>query len=294
MANHLRFKESSLQLILSLEEFDILRELIRETCSEFPDIDGVLLTGSLVQRLCLPPPPKENDLGSFAKAYADVVGRTRRKLFPHLDSDLDFWILTEEQEGNAQTQEITCDLAYDLLEWYSKQKKVDLAEWIYRKKQAFGKYYKKNYLYSARWIKENPKPYNASGFKEKLEEKVCKLLPEAVKKINYYFRKKIPGDFLETRCFPPSVFNLKTERISIQDYEDRTPFPFYIRDWVDIERNCLIMYSSEKPNLIYPFNSEGVVPGENLAKKIGWTSRHVDFVLYKEGSKIKSDPFVRL
>ena len=288
MVNPITFEQSTLQLLFSKEEYCQFSEIVAELCSTFPDIKGAFITGSLTQKIGLPDPPASNeDLGDLAKAYASIVGRTRRKLFPHIDSDLDFWILTEEQEGNERIPNILNERALDLLQWYSSQdKEVDLVEWIHLKRQAFDEFYKKPFLYSERWLATSPNPAHAIGFKRVLEEKIGNSLPKLKAKIDYYFRKSFPGQFIETRSFPSSVFNLKTERIPVMNSEDRTPFPFYLKDWVDLERNCLILYSSsEDTSSIYPFNPDGIVPGGKIATSINWTPRHIDFVLYKEGRK---------
>ena len=292
MVNPLSFEQSTLQLLFSQEEYCQFREIVAELCSAFPDIKGAFMTGSLTQKIGLPDPPASNeDLGELARAYASIVGRTRRKLFPHIDSDLDFWILTEEQDGNERIQPILNERALDLLQWYSSQgDEVDMVEWIHLKRRAFDEFYKKPFLYSDRWLATSSNPAHAIGFKAALEEKIGKSLPKLRAKIDYYFRKGSLGQFIETRSFPASVFNLKTEKIPIMNSEDRTPFPFYLRDWVDLERNCLILYSSgDTTSLIYPFNPNGVVPGEKIATSINWTPRHIDSVLYKEGRKSHDD-----
>ncbi len=280
------FKDSTLQMLLNEDEFEELKNSTIFVASRFEDIEGVFITGSLVQKIQLPEPPTNPNLSKLARAYAEIVGRTRRKLFPHIDSDFDFWILTKEQPGNERLSEYLDSKAIELLSWYAEQDKVDLAEWIYRKRQAFDDIYKQPFLYSEQWNASNPVPSNAEGFRSALETEIGEKLPSLVAKVSYYFRKSIPGEFIETRAFPTSVFNLKTERIPVGGYEDRTPFPFFIRDWVDKDRNCILLYArSNAENLIYPFNPEGYIPGENLAKAIGWAPRHVDHVLYRNGKE---------
>ena len=248
MADATEFEQSTLQLLFSKEEYRQFKEIVADVCSTFPDIKGAFITGSLTQKMGLPDPPAPNeDLDDLAKAYASIVGRTRRKLFPHIDSDLDFWILTEEQEGNERIPSILCERALDLLQWYSSHgERVDLVDWIHLKRQAFDEFYKKPFLYSKRWLVTSQNPAHAIGFKKALEERIGDYLPKLRAKIDYYFRKSFPGQFIETRSFPSSVFNLKTERIPVMDTEDRTPFPFYLRDWVDLERNCLNPLSEQE------------------------------------------------
>lgn len=281
----MEFKESTLQMLCNENEFEALKQATSNAASRFSDIQGVLITGSLVQKLGLPKPPTAPLLTASGKAYAEIVGRTRRKLFPHIDSDFDFWVLTEEQPGNEWLQDQISEQGLELLAWYAEQARVDLAEWVWRKRQAFDPIYKKPFLYSDEWNNANASiPSNAEGFRCALEAELQEMLPSLVEKIRYYFRRQIPGDFIEARAFPPSVFNLKTERIPVGTAEDRTPFPFYIRDWVDRDRNCIVLYVKGDPSqLIYPFNPNGFVPGERVARSIQWSPRHIDHVLYAEG-----------
>ena len=150
MVNAITFEQSTIQLLFSKEEYCQFVEVVAELCSTFPDIKGAFITGSLTQKIGLPDPPASNEnSGDLAKAYASIVGRTRRKLFPHIDSDLDFWILTEEQESNERIPNILCERALDLLHWYSSQSdEVDLVEWIHLKRQAFDEFYKLNFCVS--------------------------------------------------------------------------------------------------------------------------------------------------
>lgn len=282
-------------MLLCEEEFFTLKDIVSKNAARFADIHGVFITGSLVQKVGLPSPPKTYNLNPLSRAYAGVVGRTRRKLFPHIDSDFDFWILTKEQPGNEGLPKVLSEAGHELLEWYAAQEKPNLAEWIHLKKRKFDSIYKKGYLYSNDWIAQNPTPCEAGAFKNRVESDIVAKLPELVSKVNYYFKKKLPGNFIEARAFPASVFNLKTERIPVGTEEDRTPFPFYLRDWVDLDRNCIVLYKQEgAENLIYPFNRHGAIPGQELAKSIGWTPRHIDFVLYNSAEEIGNEPFRRL
>jgi len=285
----MEFKESTLQMLLNQDEFEELKDTTAKVASSLEDVDGVFITGSLVQKIKLPEPPVDPTLSELGKAYAEIVGRTRRKLFPHIDSDFDFWVLTSEQQGNEGLQAHICDQAIDLLSWYAEQKKVDLAEWIVRKRKAFDPIYKQPFLYSEGWNRLNSGiPSNAEGFRTLLEKELQARLPRLVARVSYYFRKSIPGEFIEARAFPASVFNLKTERIPVGNYEDRTPFPFFIKDWVDRDRNCLPLYTKGEntERLIYPFNATGYIPGENIARVIEWTPRHIDHVLYREKGEL--------
>ncbi|MEW5896074.1 MAG: hypothetical protein AB1668_00105 [Nanoarchaeota archaeon] len=83
MVNAITFEQSTLQLLFSREEYNQFKEIITDLCLTFPDIIGAFITGSLTQKIDLPDPPAPGEnLGNLAKAYASIVGRTRRKLFP--------------------------------------------------------------------------------------------------------------------------------------------------------------------------------------------------------------------
>jgi len=283
----MEFKESTLQMVLNDTEFGELINSIGLVASHYEDIQGVLITGSLVQKIQLPNPPTNPNLSRLARAYAEIVGRTRRKLFPHIDSDFDFWILTKDQPGNDSYPEYLDNKALELISWYASQNKVDLAEWIYKKGNAFRDIYKNPVLYSSKWKEYNyPIPCNAEGFKLELKNEIIAKLPSLAAKVSYYFRKSTINEFIEARAYPSSVFNLRPERILVGDADDRTPFPFFIKDWVDRDRNCLLLYTrSDATNLIYPFILDGMIPGERIAEAIGWTPRHIDHVLYRRGDE---------
>lgn len=282
MSSALRFKESSIQLLFKNYEFDEFRQLVHDICEPMEDILGVLITGSLVQRCALEDPPSSTVASSrLCAAYADIVGRSKRKLFPHLLSDLDVWVLTREQPGNEWIGEELDKQALELLRWYASRETVDLSEWIERKNETLGRFYKQPYLYSYAWCRVNRNPSHADMIRIALEAGMQSHLPQVVRKIKYYFKTPFEGGFFEVRAFPPSVFNLKTERIELQGTEDRTPFPFYIRDWIDITRNCMVLYRRPGEDTIYPFQANGRIPGQKLADTLCWTTRHIDWLLYQ-------------
>lgn len=162
--------------------------------------------------------------------------------------------------------------ALDLLRLRAaRHQRMTQTEWVGLKKSAFREFYKQPFLYSAEWIRKNPLPAHATGFQGVLESNITSRLPRFVEKISYYFNKKIPGEFLEIRAFPSSVFNLRPEKIIHGHREDRTPFPIYLKDWVDTEYNCHILYRRDGDgSLIYPFNPHGYVPGQELTEYTGW------------------------
>ena len=283
MQKRLEFNNSTLQSLFDEREFKRFSGIIRETAQDFPEIQGVLITGSLVQYVRLPNRQNGYKLNSMQKAYEDIVCRSRRKFFPHLDSDLDIWLLIDDIKGNDFVPKELDDKALELIDWYAKQKTLDLKEWIDKKHEAFDVFYKQVLLYPKSWTKKNEIPYYGWGFKETLVDNIgCGLKPVR-DRIKGFFSKNYPRDFLEVRAFPSSVFNLRPEKITLDDGEvDRTPFPYYMKDWLDSERNCVVLYRrKDNKEAIYPFDEGGVVLGQRVADEIGWDYRHVVYSMNK-------------
>ena len=193
----LTFEESTLQTILDIKDYLRLCDLVNLTAVENPEILGILLTGSLVQRIKLPSPYKKNfQEEDITLTYKQIVGRARRKLWPHYDSDLDIWICTEESKKNENLSSILNKRGVSLLDWLCKNPKASLDEWIRLKHEKFDDFYKVEKLYPSSWLKRNPKsPWLATDFKHKLIERVNEGFPLLEEKINYYFRKKFVVNF---------------------------------------------------------------------------------------------------
>lgn len=286
--NHdvLTFEKSTLQLLMDRSEFDIFCEIISRTASEHAEVRGVLLTGSLIQRLRL---PNSTDGISAVKtpwqsAYEEIVSRSRRKLFPHPDADLDVWLLIEDRESRMDVCQTLDDRALDLVKWYAKKKSADPAAWIRLKHRAFDEFYKQEAWFPRSWVASNPLPYYAWSFKETVIDRIGANLQACRGRIKNCFRKKYPTEFLELRAFPQAVFNVRPEKIALASGTlDRTPFAYYLKDWLDLEQNCLVVYTKPRAiDLIYPFNPAGRVLGQKIADQIKWDHRRIDYSLFRD------------
>ncbi len=270
-------ENSVLQCLFSENEFALFEDMVRDVCVDFPDIQGVLITGSLTQRTRLADPVDFTPETPLQKAYAQIVCRSRRNLFPHPQSDLDIWLAIADREPANNNESVLDERGLDALQWHAENQ-PDEHDWIEYKSNQFGMHYKQTILYPESWLRHNPIPHYGWGFKEALVDRIGSDLGGVRKRIKHYFAKPYPREFLEVRAFPQSTFNLRPEKIEIaKGVVDRTPFPYYMKDWLDVESNCFVLYTKEdEGNLIYPFNPEGRVLGEKIAKEIKWTPRHVD------------------
>ncbi len=250
-----------------------------EIASQYSDIEGILITGSLVQNLSLPDPIDCCFNGPMQEAYAKIVSRSQRKLWPHPDADIDLWIMTKDVKGTEGLTSILDNKALELLTYIAENPDITSLEWIKRKRASLNEYYKNPNLYSGDWqTGSKDYPWEAPFFRKELMRRVVAEMPTFCKRVNYYFRKKCPNNFFEIRAYPGATFNLRPEKIKIGDIIDRTPFPYFIKDWVKRDQNMLLLFQSENSRY-YPFNENGHVHSKVLAEAIGWTPIHVD-VLY--------------
>ncbi|QQG38885.1 MAG: hypothetical protein HYS32_00230 [Candidatus Woesearchaeota archaeon] len=279
----LNFSRTTLQTIMRPSEYEIFVAIIREIAGQYLDIEGILLTGSLVQNLELPDPIGVEFRGPMQKAYAKIVSRSQRKLWPHLDSDLDIWVMTNDVGGTAELTDLLDKKALELLAYLAEGPDRPLSEWIKSKRAALSEFYKNPDLYNAEWREDGiDNPWEAPHFRRELVRRVAVEMPEFCRRVNYYFRKKCPDNFFEIRVYPGATFNLRPEKIRVEGVIDRTPFPYFIKDWVKREQNALLVLQSDDPKY-YPFNENGHVHSRVLADAIGWTPVHVD-MLYAQRS----------
>ncbi|MBN2052729.1 hypothetical protein JW756_04465 [Candidatus Woesearchaeota archaeon] len=276
------YQATNLDLIMTQSELIQFKEHLKVHCKRRNDIAGILVTGSFVQcgpsQIIIPP---VNFIGSAAKYY-EICMRKKRKPAPHKNSDLDIWVCTRDYSKQSKLikQEINAKTA-SLLEWYASEPEATADEFDYRTKLYFGPYYKNSDLYSLTWKSENPTPWLAEGFKEEFSEILQKCSPRIKEKLHLNVDGRSLDEFIELRAYPESTFNLKPHLTKCYYGISREPFPYFIRDLVTLERNCMVLYEQEGGKTIYPFDKEGLKLGEEVAQKIGW-DRQKEEILYQK------------
>jgi hypothetical protein len=267
----LQFQNSTIKSLMNQNEFHHFQNLVVDLCNleKYKDITGVCLVGSFIQSLELPFVSCTSNQNSLEKIYRSIVKKDWRKVFPNTNSDLDIWICTRDIIDPEAIAKDLDNSSIELLKCLSRDSNLHgTSKWIKMKHIAFDKYYKQNYLYSQDWIKANGEiPWLADRFKKELIEKILKHLPILAQRVNTNFNKKIEDDFLEVRAFPSSVFNLRPEKLLLNGSTDRTPFAFYLKDWIDLSQNCFVMYKTNTSN-IYPFGENGTIRGEAILKSL--------------------------
>jgi hypothetical protein len=272
----LEFERSMLQSVFTREEFDAFSNTVRETAFKFPEIQGVLVGGSLVRQISLPvhiPSPQGEGL---KRAYQEIIFRYGRKYFPHPGSDLDIWLLIDDVEKADKIASHLDSRTLGLLEWYASQRRPDLYEWIGKKREVYDAYYKQSYLYPRSWNRRNEIPYHGMAFKESLVDNIGCSLRYVRDRTEGFFLKSYPDEFLEVRAYPSAVFNLRPEPLVLSNGSvDRTPFAYFLKDWIDLEENCMVLYRREDgAPVIYPFDQNGVIRGQKIAEFIKWDPKH--------------------
>lgn len=244
-----------------------LQERIDDVAKKYPHILGVLAIGSLVQTETPQGFYVPRHSGRAGAAYELVRRPLRRKDGACRDSDLDLWICTEDTT-HSEMAKVQVDQGGSALieELASGTLEKGSGHWRSKKLQAFGRYYKQNDLYHAANEKE---PWLAAGFKAELEDIVMATMPGFAFNVNRHFRKQVPGDFLEVRAYPESLFNLRPDESILPDgSEDRAPFPRIADDqWISTEHNAHIFYARNGVS-IYPFDDNGEVLGHNIGTHI--------------------------
>lgn len=256
--------------LLGQDEYALLVQAIHDTAVEYPDIVGVLAVGSLVQAE-IPDGffiPKYNT--PRGRAYEHIRNPGRRRLTIRDESDLDLWICVRDTEASSAAQEqvelgalaLLSELVSGTISWGS-------VHWRNKKAAIFGPYYKTRGLYPQDFVIANggEQPWLAQGFKKSLEARIIERIPAVMSKVNENFRKKIPGDFLEIRAFPESLFHLRPDDTVMPNMqEDRMPFPRIADDqWIGTAHSSVIMYKSDAVS-IYPFKSNGRILGSSVVE----------------------------
>ena len=290
MNTHLTFQDSTLKKLFNPDEFEMFCEVIRRTASEYSEILGVLVMGSFVERLQFPLPNGEASATRSPEhaVYERIVSRTRRKFSTHPGSDLDIWVLTEDAPETVDVWQTLDAKAIALVRWYAQQGEDDINKWITRKHEAFDAYYKKDDFYPTTWVTSSPLPHLALGFREGIVDRIGTHLQDFRSRVRVHMQKMYPTKFLELRSFPKALFNLRPEKIALAPgHLDRTPFAYYLKDWLDLEQNCIVLYTKEgATDLIYPFDPNGRVPGQALADAIGWKHTDIDLSLFRDHKSI--------
>jgi nucleoside diphosphate kinase len=109
----------------------------------------------------------------------------------------------------------------------------------------------------------------AADFKHHLESTILEHIPDFAERVNRFTSKTIPGDFLEIRAYPESVYNLRPDQILMEGgILDREPFPQIGDDqWISPDHSSAILYSSGE-SAIYPFKLDGRIVGEDMNRYI--------------------------
>lgn len=263
----LQFNKTCLQSLFTEDEFSDFNEIVSDIAYE-QRLVGVIALGSMVNSLLLPKDPILNlNLNPKQLAYEKIRNRKRRKVFPAATSDMDLWICTENPKRGEDIQRTVDTRAIELIDWLVAHSELHgKPEWWEQKRKAFGEFYKQPEMYSDIWVRANNEPWMATSFKEALEREMVRYLPKVVNRINTYFQKKLPGDFLEIRAFPECVFNLRPEETTFEGVEDRSPFPRIVNeDWLSVNRNVRVLFAQRNGHTpIYPL----ALHGEHLGKAI--------------------------
>ena len=127
----------------------------------------------------------------------------------------------------------------------------------------------------------------ASRFKAMVEQALLHRVPDFVGRIARFTEKKIPGNFLEVRAFPESVFNLRPDDVAVPgDGKDRQPFPRIADEqWISPSHASSVLYAADGVS-IYPFVGEGRILGQEIhdyiqTREPGPTNRSYGAVLLK-------------
>ncbi len=280
-------RERPLDHILEEYSIDNLREVVLDVAKRNSSIIGVLAIGSLMQTK----PPEDfftpRHEGRAGEAYEQIRRPERRKRFITSNSDLDLWICTRDTSVSETARECVDDGGAGLIEELASGTiSRGTYHWRSKKLQAFDQYYKQEELYDS----NEHEPWMAHRFKEDLEQSILKAMPGFVERMNGLFTKSIPGELLEVRAFPESLFNLRPDESLLSDgSEDRAPFPRIADDqWISTEHNAQILYASNDIS-IFPFKEDGEVLGSGIARHIGLLSEQEKRCLSQGGIMLKPD-----
>ncbi len=264
----LELEQSTLQALFNPQEFRDFSGIISEVCARHPDVQGVVITGSLTQRLRLPEPPDGHFENPYQEAYSLIERPGRRRIFPSATSDLDVWVCLKDPDDIGDVKLALETRAIELIKWLADHQGLyPTAEWALLKQQAFDAFYKQAYMYSHVWNELNPQyPWRGGHLKREIIRELQGSMPSLIARINHHFTKGIPGQFIELRALPASTFNLRPDENIIDGVEDKSPFPRIIERLLDMDRNCFVLFISNtgQEEMIYPFNMDGERLGQGI------------------------------
>ncbi len=258
-----------IQALIDPSEWVTLHEKTQEIAADYPDITGVIAIGSLIQ--CPRPPARyleQRRPGELGAAYDSVRNAGRRKLFPGQNSDLDIWVALNDTPQSAAAETAVSRAGIGLIEALANGTvERGTQQWHYKKRSAFTGNYKNTDFYTSRFTEANSSdaPWMAADFKQRLEASIVANIPDFVDRVNRFTTKKIPGDFLEVRAYPESVYNLRPDQVMMDGgILDREPFPQIGDDqWISPQDLSTILYAGDKSE-IYPFVSDGRMVGQEM------------------------------
>lgn len=245
-----------------------LQERVEHVARKYPRIIGVLAIGSLVQTQTPADFYIPQHTGLAGAAYEKIRRPLRRKDGSNPNSDLDIWVCTEDTTASEKAKhQVDKGGAALVEELASGTLQKGTQHWRNKKVQAFGQYYKRLELYHNEFNTQDP--WMSSDFKADLETEILKSMPGFANNINSHFRKQIPGDFIEIRAFPESLFNLRPDEAILPDgSEDRAPFPRVAdKQWISTAHNANILFNTDRIS-IYPFREKGEVLGSYIGTHI--------------------------
>lgn len=264
------FSTMPLQAFMEPSEWLIFNEEVANVAEGYPDITGVLAIGSLVQSFRPPVNFYENQRsGPLGVAYESVRHPERRKVFPSNRSDLDIWVVLKDTKESANAEHAVSIGGIALLEELaSGTTQRGTAQWSRKKEAAFNAFYKNSDLYPRGFTTtahQGAQPWMATRFKAMVEQAVLHRIPGFAERIARFTEHKIPGDFLEVRAFPESVFNLRPDDVVIPGAgKDRQPFPRIADEqWIGPSHASSVLYAADGVS-IYPFAGEGRVLGQEI------------------------------
>lgn len=286
------FNTMPLQSFMDPSEWLIFNEEVATVAAGFPDITGVLAIGSLVQSFRPPINFYENQRsGPLGVAYESIRHPERRKVFPSNHSDLDIWVAVRDTKESAGIEQAVSLGGISLLEELASGRvQRGTPQWGRKKEAAFNAYYKNPDLYPRGFTTtahDGAQPWMATRFKSMVEQALLHRTPDFVDRIARFTEKKIPGNFLEVRAFPESVFNLRPDDVAVPgDGEDRQPFPRIADEqWIGPSHASRVLHAADGAG-IYPFAGEGRILGQAIhdyiqSREPGSRSRSYGAVLLK-------------